>query len=84
MLAIQSVRNTDRIEFERLNKAILLESISFRYLLIELFGQGDYKEPDLVAMKQSFRSDVLFLNISWYDSNPSIGEVKWLFQKWGI
>jgi hypothetical protein len=80
LAAIDGLRHTDAETYQELRKRILLESISYRHLLIEKFEKS-YFDEDLLKLKLSFKEDVLMLGIRQYYSE---GQVDMLFDKMGV
>ena len=61
-IAISGLYDKNQAEYDRINKAITLESIAFRYLMIELYGleYGEIFED----IKKQFKKDILFVGIT--------------------
>ena len=78
--AIESLRIYDPALHTELENRILLESITYRHLLIELFGDS-YFPDELLEMKLSFKRDVLRLGIRQYNSESEVSE---LFRRMGV
>lgn len=80
LFIIEPLKYDDPQAYETLRKRILLESITYRHLLIEKFSRS-YFEDDLLKIKLSFKEDVLTLGIRQYYSEKY---VDYLFDKMGV
>ena len=78
--SIENLRVTDPELHEKLEDRILLESISYRHLLIDKFSES-YFADDLLQMKQSFKDDVTRLGIRQFNSE---NYVDYLFDQMGV
>jgi len=78
--SIEIVKFDDVVLYEKLVNRIKLESLSYRYMLIEIYG-STYKATELDDMKRSFRADCYALGVSQYGEGKSIETT---FSKWGI
>ena len=78
--AIEDVKISDPDLYERLKDRILLESITYRHLLIDKFSDS-YFADDLLQLKQSFKEDVVRLGIRQFNSEQY---VDYLFDQMGV
>lgn len=78
--AIEDVKISDHDLYERLKDRILLESITYRHLLIDKFSDSYFSE-DLLQLKQSFKEDVVRLGIRQFNSEQY---VDYLFDQMGV
>ncbi len=78
--SIEYLKNIDSTEYERIVKAITLESMTYRYMLIQIYGK-EIKESDLIKMKESFRSDAQLVNLTQKSEGAPIDM---LYSSWGI
>lgn len=78
--SIASLKTSDAELYKKLKNRIILESISYRHLLIEKFSDS-YFDDELLDMKKSFKADVLNLGIRQYYSEKT---VDYLFDLMGV
>ena len=78
--SISSLKTSDAELYNKLKNRIILESISYRHLLIEKFSDS-YFDDELSDMKKSFKADVLNLGIRQYYSEKT---VDYLFDLMGV
>ncbi len=79
LLVINTNKEISLKEKRRLRKAIVLESLSYQYLLIALY-RDDFKN-DLIKMKKKFKKDVKITNLSQAKEGRPIKD---LFKEWKI
>ena len=77
---IEYLNDKDRGEYDRVKKAIMLESLSFRYLLIEIYG-SEYNTLILDQMKRDFRTDSQKTGVGRIAEHTYTTS---LFASWGI
>lgn len=77
---IKPIEETDPERYAALYDRILLESIQFRYLLIQLYPM-EYTASDLYDEKIRFREDFERLNLTSFREN---GTIEILWNEWGI
>jgi hypothetical protein len=66
--------------YHQLYDRITMESLQFRYLLIELYG-AEYSESDLLNMKYAFKHDMDRFRMELYgEARPMVD----IYKKWGI
>ena len=81
-VAIEHLKTSDLDAYIRLYDRICLESLSIRFMLIDLYGE-DYKaEPVLTAEKKRFRTDAMSLGYTLIDHKATKVDVIW--DDWGI
>lgn len=78
--AIEGYKETDLERYEQLYDRITLESLQFRYLMIELYG-SNYGADELYAMKWNFRMDMERLGVVTYKETKDISD---LWKSWEI
>mgnify|MGYP003297068158 CR=1 FL=1 len=78
---IDDLQYTNKDLYESIIKRIDLESISLKYLKIQLYGDIAYNEVTLLQEKKDFRKLANSLNISNYREAINITE---LYTKWGL
>ena len=79
--AIAGYEETDPAMYRALSDHIDTESISFRYLLIELYGV-QYSAADLQQMRRDFVADTQRLGLTRMNANTTIAQG--LFSTWGM
>ena len=77
---IQYLEEKDPLLYKTLYDRICLESISFRYLLLQLYP-SQYKQSELKQLRMEFRTDADRLNISKYREAAQMSD---LYAEWGI
>ena len=80
--AIDGLKETDEDNYYLIKDRILLESISYRYLLIELYGTTYYDAETLQREKLQWKADCSYLGIS--RQRESVMLVDWLAENWGV
>ena len=78
--AIESIKSSDPVTYEILHDNINLESITLRYLLIELY-ENNFSQAEYEQMKLAFKADATKLKVSRFGEHYGIST---LYQKWGI
>lgn len=79
--AISVYQTSDPALYEAIREHINIESISFRYLLLELYGTN-YSDESLQEMRRSFVSDTQQIGLTKLSANINIATD--LFAKWGM
>ena len=79
--AIEHYKTTDIDTYNRLYEAILLETISYRYIMIEFFPEKCGNDTELYEMKKEWKTDVSRLGIINYCELRPMSE---LYASWGI
>ena len=79
--AIAPLQTSDPALYEALSEHINIESISFRYLLLQLYGTN-YSDADLQAMRRSFVSDVQKIGLTRMNASNTIAAD--VFAGWGM
>lgn len=79
--AIEKYKESDVELYNRLYKAILLEEITYRYLLINFFPSECGGVDELYQMKIQWRNDAAFLKMSHVSEGVLIEN---LYKNWGI
>ena len=79
--AIEKYKKTDKDTYNRLHDAILLESLSYRYMLITFFPDECGNDTDLYNMKIEWKTDAARLGLTMYFET---GDLTWLYNAWGI
>ena len=77
---IEVYRETDPERYEKLHDRITLETMQYRYIIIQLFG-SNYTAEELLNMKYAFKKDAEQLEMLVYKENTSL-ENLWI--EWGI
>lgn len=77
---IEGLQNTDSALYKKVSDRITLESLAFRYLLIELYG-ADYLDSELTEMKNDFRRDCGKLGVTHFREHQMIDG---LWSKWNM
>ena len=67
--------------YQTLHDRINLESLSVRYLLIDMYGTQIYSTQELYQLKQQFKQDCADLNVTMHAEHESI-TTRWSY--WGI
>ena len=67
--------------YNRLYKAILLEELTYRYLLISFFPSECGNADELHAMKLQWRNDAAFVKLTHYREGVLLDV---LYKDWGI
>ena len=70
---IERYKTTEPALYQTLKDRITLESITFRFMQIEMYGPF-YQEADFLVMKSSFKEDCTRLGITHYKELAEIGE----------
>jgi len=78
--AVAARTEPDAKERKRITDAAATESLSFRYLLIQLYG-GQYRESVLMEMKRAFKTDALAVNVI---RQAEKDDIQGLFDAWGV
>ena len=79
--AIEHYKTTDIDTYNRLYEAILLETLSYRYIMIEFFPEECGSDAELYEMKKEWKTDVSRLGIIKHCEGRPISE---LYASWGI
>ena len=79
--AIEYLKNEDYATYKKLYDRITLESLSIRYLIIELYGGTVYTSVELAAEKQSFKKDCTELNVTGSREHTLITS---LWARWNV
>ena len=79
--SIEKYKTTDTETYNRLYEAILLESLSYRYLLIDFFPEECGNETELYEMKSAWKTDAARLGITHRSESETISK---LYEAWGI
>ena len=77
---IQTCRESDAERYQKLYDRILLESMQFRFILIEAFST-EFSAKELKDMKLSFKEDFEYLGLKSYAEGYKIST---LWSNWGI
>ena len=77
---IESMRISDPEAYETVYNRINLESLAYRYMLIELYG-ADYLDGELYQMKSDFRRDCGRLGVTHFREHRTIDG---LWSEWGL
>ncbi len=77
---IEILKWTDKAAYELALKHITIESLTPRYLLIQLYG-AQYDSAELDTMKRQFRADCYAYDVAHVREATSVEE---LFTNWGI
>lgn len=79
--AIEKYAETDPSLYSKLEYRITRESLSIRYLLIQLYASS-YSDEDLLAMKKSFKTDATAHGITKTQEFNS--DITNLYSSWGV
>lgn len=77
---IEPLRDKDPARYATLYDRILLESLQYRYLILNLF-YTEYDEATVLYERKSFRTDFERLGLTRHDET---GKIEDLWTKWGI
>ena len=83
LASIEHYKNVDDAKYKRYRDAITLDSLSFRYIMIE-FWNSEYNEMELLEMKKSFKKDASMLNLTLWKEDTVSGAMPNLYREWGI
>lgn len=78
---IESLKISDYDSYQKVYNRINLESLSVRYLLIDLYGTQIYSTQELFEQKQQFKQDCSKLNVTRTSEG---GLITKLWSEWGI
>lgn len=78
--AIEPLRTTDPDLYKQLSDRVCRESITVRYLYIELYGSR-YAQEDLFAMRSGFKNDCTMLGINYFNELNTISS---LWSSWRV
>ena len=79
--AIESLKDRNAEQYEKLYDNILLESMFVRYVDIELYDGNAATDDELVEIKKAFKADCTKLGITKHGEARSIDL---LYERWGI
>lgn len=79
--SIDGLRSTDGALYRTLENRIKLESLSVRYLLIEIHS-NQYTSAELLRLKSEFKLDATKLGMDRYKERN--GAISFLWSEWGI
>lgn len=79
--SIEKYKETDKDTYNRLYDAILLESLSYRYMLITFFPDECGSDMDLYNMKIAWKTDAARLGLTMYNETKPLSE---FYKNWGI
>ena len=82
--AIESVKNEDEELYAKLYDRIMLEGISYRWLLIELYGSTTFSAEKLLEEKLSFKADCAYLKVTNYAVSWTPNLNDYLKTNWGV
>lgn len=77
---IEVYRESDPERYKQLHDRIALETMQYRYIIIELFS-SNYTADELLNMKYAFKKDAEQLKMLVYKENTSVEK---LWEAWGI
>lgn len=80
--AIEAIKETDEDTYYLIKDRLLLEGISYRYLLIDLYGKTYYNETTLLAQKMQWKADCAYLGVNC--QREGVDLVSWLAENWGV
>ncbi len=78
--AIEPLKTSDPATYAKVEKRITLESLSPRYILLDLYYTS-YSSSELKAEREAFRTDADRLGVTMLSEFAEIGE---LYEKWGL
>ena len=78
---IEKYKESDVALYNRLYKAILLEELTYRYLLINFFASECGTTDELYQMKIQWRNDAAYVKMSHYREGVLLDN---LYKSWGI
>ena len=79
--SIEYLKEKDYATYKKLYDRITLESLSVRYLIIELYGGMVYTTVELANEKQSFKNDCTELDITGWKEHVLITS---LWAQWNV
>lgn len=71
---IAHLAEDDEDEYSLLYDRILLEGISYRFLLIDIYGNSVYDSETLLAEKMAFKNDCAYLKVDAYAENGRLSQ----------
>ncbi len=71
---IEYLKDQDEDLYSLIYDRILLESISFRFLLIDIYGGSVYDAETLLAEKVAFKNDCAYLRVDRFNESLSLSE----------
>lgn len=77
---IETLKETDKDEFDRINKLIRAERVSSLYMLIAL-NSAHFSDEELMTYKLEFKEDVLLSGLTSIKGNGTVAE---LLTQWGV
>jgi hypothetical protein len=78
---IESEKQADPFRYEKLKEHICIESIDYRYLLIELYSEC-YSKSELLALKRDTVEDIRRIGMD--KAGAKVGDMTALCAKWGL
>ena len=79
--AIEDLKDSDPDLYKKVYDRIRLESLSVRYMLIQLYGTSFYTNAELLEQKLTFKKDCTELNVTYFREHQLIMN---LWASWGI
>ena len=81
---IEAVKNEDEELYKMLYDRIMLEGISYRWLLIDLYGESVFDAETLLKEKLSFKADCAYLKVTNHREawTPNLND--YLATNWGV
>ena len=80
LAALESIKDTDRNAYNMYRNNVLLESISVRFLLLDLWASA-YGDAELTTLRNAFREDCAALGLTRYSEHADLST---LWTQWGI
>lgn len=79
--SIEDLKESDAALYQKLEQRIRLESLTIRYMVIQIYG-STYTDADLREMKLQFKADATQLGVSRYQEID--GAIRLLWEQWGV
>ena len=78
--AIEPLKNTNPTLYETLYDRICLESLTYRYLDVQIYSTY-YNNQELLELRRDFKDDTMRLGVTqWYE----LGLITLLWEEWGL
>ena len=82
--AIEPLKDTDETLYYLIKDRILLEGMSYRFLLIHLYGASYYDPTTLTKEKLQWKADCAYLGINRVKEGGVALVVDWVYENWGV
>ena len=82
--AIEPLKEKDENTYYLIKDRLLLEGISYRFLLIHLYGATYYDATTLLQEKLQWKADCAYLGVNRVQEGGTALIVDWLLENWGV